>query len=333
MYNRFSLVVVTMNKLKNYINKYENSTSFLLIIGLLAAMFFTATFLINRAISLDDGHWYFSAFLRFIYTLIFIAIGLVIFKGFNYFKLVMNEYLNNFRFWTIAGSIGFGLFYTLICYAADFSPAWVVTTIWQLTIIASLIVLSLFGQKLSKKIWIFSFVIFFGVCLVNISHIDFNNIDALILGFLPVLVAAFAYPYGNQLVWEEKKKRSQKKEETNVLDNAFVKVFLLIIGSLPLWIVLYFITDANLPSSGQLFSVALIALLSGVIATSLFLYARSKANTSEKLILVDATQSGEVFFALLGEMIFLGLALPGTVGLLGILVTIVGLFALTRLKA
>lgn len=319
-----------MSKFKTFIEKYEESTSFLLIIGLLAAMFFTATFLINRAISLDGGHWYFSAALRFIYIILFVSFGFVIFRGYDYLKAVIKEYIKYFKFWTISGTIGFGVFYSLICYAADYSPAWVISTTWQITIIASLVVLSIFGKKLSKKIWIFSFVIFFGVCLVNISHIDFNDLKALALGFLPVLVAAFAYPYGNQLVWEEKKKREESKSDMTLISNAFVKLYLLTLGSFPLWILLYFFTDASVPSSGQYISVALIALLSGVIATSLFLYARAKANTPEKLVAVDASQSGEVFFALLGEMIFLNLAFPNFVGVVGIIITIIGLFILVK---
>lgn len=321
-----------MGKFKTLIAKYENSSSFLLIIGLFAALFFTATFLINRAISLDGGHWYFSAMLRFFYTILFVAFGFVLFKGFDYLKAVIKEYISNFKFWTISGTIGFGIFYSLICYAADYSPAWVVTTTWQITIIASLIVLAMFGRKLSKKIWFFSFIIFLGVSLVNLSHMDTSNLEVLLLGFLPVLVAAFAFPYGNQLVWEEKKKREEKQENYEILNNAFVKLFLLTLGSFPLWLVLYFTTDAVAPSSGQYLSVALITIFSGVIATSLFLYARSKANTPEKLVAVDASQSAEVFFALLGEMIFLNVAFPNISGIVGIIITIIGLVVLVRIK-
>lgn len=321
-----------MSKFKTFIKQYENSSSFLLIIGLIAAMFFTATFLINRAISIDGGHWYFSASLRFMYTLLFVSLGFVIFKGFDYFKAVVKEYINHFKFWTISGTIGFGIFYSLICYAAYFSPAWVISTTWQVTIIASLIVLAVFGKKLSKKTWFFSFVIFFGVCLVNISHIDFNNLKALALGFLPVVIAAFAYPYGNQLVWEEKKKREDEKKDMTLISNAFVKLYLLTLGSFPLWIALYFLSDATTPSSGQLISVAMIALLSGIIATSLFLYARSKADTPQKLMAVDASQSAEVFFALIGEMLFLNMVFPNSIGIIGIVITIIGLIVLVRIK-
>jgi drug/metabolite transporter (DMT)-like permease len=298
---------------------------------LLAALFFSATFLINRAISLDGGHWYWSATLRFFYTLLFLGLGFIFFKSFDYFKKVLNEYISNFRFWTIAGTIGFGFFYSLICFAADFSPAWVVATTWQLTILASLFVLHFFGQKLSKKIWFFTFIIFAGITLVNISHFDMSNLKPLLFGFIPVLIAAISYPLGNQLVWEEKKKRKELHDKNlYILNNAFVKVFLLTLGSFPLWFILYFFTDATVPSQGQYISVAFIALLSGVIATSLFLYARSLANSSNKLITVDASQSAEVFFALLGEIIFLNAVLPNNIGIIGIFITVLGLVLLTK---
>jgi len=317
--------------MKSLIQKYENSSTFLLIIGLLAALFFSATFLINRAISLDGGHWYWSATLRFFYTILFLGIGFIFFKGINYFKEVMKEYFAHFKFWTLSGTIGFGFFYSLICFAADFSPGWVVATTWQLTILASLFVLHYFGQKLSKKIWFFTFVIFIGITLVNLSHFDISNIDNILLGFVPVLIAAISYPLGNQLVWEEKKKRREENDKNlYILKNAFVKVFLLTLGSFPFWIILFFFTDANLPSQGQYINVALIAFLSGVIATSLFLYARSLANTSSKLVAVDASQSGEVFFALLGEIVFLNAAFPNEIGIIGVLITVSGLILLVK---
>jgi len=75
---------------------------------------------------------------------------------------------------------------------------------------------------------------------------------------------------------------------------------------------------------------ALVALLSGVVATSLFLYARGGADTPAKLAAVDATQCSEVLFALGGEVLFLGAALPNFTGMVGILVTGLGLIAFAR---
>jgi hypothetical protein len=70
---------------------------------------------------------------------------------------------------------------------------------------------------------------------------------------------------------------------------------------------------------------ALVALFSGVAATSLFLFARSEAKTAGQLAAVDATQSSEVVFALVGEILIIGAPIPGLLGLLGILITGAGL--------
>ena len=309
----------------------KNSSLFLLMTGLLSALFFSATFVLNRTISLEGGHWFWSAGLRFAFTLSFLSVGIILFKGIGYFKQILVEFRTHFRFWVVAGTVGFGFFYGLICFAADFAPGWIVATTWQFTIIASLFVLALFGRRLSPLIWLFTCIVVAGITLVNISHFETGDVGALLLGILPVLGAAFSYPLGNQLVWENKHKRIALNDPgVLLLNNAFVKVFLLTLGSFPLWIVLFLTLDVSTPSTEQALNVAMIALLSGIIATSLFLYARNHADTPAKLMVVDATQSGEVFFALAGEVLFLGAALPGLLGVSGILVTLLGLILLTK---
>ena len=72
-------------------------------------------------------------------------------------------------------------------------------------------------------------------------------------------------------------------------------------------------------------NTAIVALFSGVIATSIFVYARHQAHNAYELAAVDATQSGEVVFSLLGEMVLLGGVLPAPLAMLGIGLTVVGL--------
>ena len=321
-----------MNKARIFLEKYKQSPSFLLFIGLLSSLFFTVTFLINRSISLEGGHWFYSGGLRLIYAIVFFSVGFIIFKGFPYFKLIIKEYLDNFKFWTIAGTIGFGFFYSLLCYSAAFSPAWIVATTWQITIISSLFILTFFGKKLSKRIWSYTIFIFLGIILVNASYFDINNIKTLLLGSIPVIIASFCYPLGNQMVWEEKHKRKEVKKDLKIIDNSFAKVFLLMLGSFPFWIILYFLCDPVSPKLSQYISVAVITIISGIIATSLFLYARSNANTSSKLMLVDSTQASQVFFALSGEMIFFNATFPNIIGIIGLLITVIGLIAITKSK-
>jgi len=300
-------------------------------IGLVSGGFFSATFVLNRMMSLGGGHWFWSGALRYGYMILFLGAGIAIIQGLPFFKAMIDVLYRHLLFWIISGSIGFGAFYALICFSADHSPGWVVATTWQLTIVASLFVLQGFGRRFPKKIWVWALVVFGGVCLVNLSHFEVSNLKPLFMGAIPVGVAAFCYPLGNQLVWEAKSgQRGVPKIDGLILDNVFAKVFLLSMGSIPFWVLLYLLTDPGIPCPGQWMNTALVALLSGVVATSLFLFARGRADTPAKLAAVDATQCSEVLFALGGEVVFLGAALPNSIGMAGIFITGLGLIAFAR---
>jgi drug/metabolite transporter (DMT)-like permease len=308
----------------------KHNSGLLLLLALASALFFSSTFIINRIMADAGGHWFWAASLRYVYTIIILFIGLALVRGMDYINTLMAEFINNLSFWLITGSLGFGAFYGLICYAADYSPAWIVAATWQLTIIASLIVLSLFGQKISRRTWLLTLAILMGISLVNISQYEQANLSSLINSFAVVLLAAFCYPLGNQCVWEASKgNRIFPSLSPFIAKDAFAKVLLMSLGSLPIWFVLYLGLEVSPPSTGQLVNTALVALLSGIIATSLFLYARNLADTPTKLAMVDGSQSAEVLFALGAESLLLGVALPNVIGITGIVVTLAGLLALT----
>mgnify|MGYP000642048282 CR=1 FL=1 len=303
----------------------------IIIIGLLAALFFSSTFIINRYIAIDGGHWFWSAVLRYIYMLIILSFGFIVFKGYSYLKTLITEFFTHCIFWIIAGSIGFGVFYALICYVAKSAPAWVVATTWQFTIIASLFILSFFGKKISKLTWVLIVVMFIGICLINFSYITLDNIISQLFNIVLILVACFAYPIGNQLVWEaQHNKDFLPNSRKDILKNVFSKIFLLSLGSLPFWVILSLFFEVGVPSYNQYVSMILVAIFSGITATSFFLYARTKANTPSKIALVDATQSGEVIFTLMIEMIFLGALMPSMIGIVGVAITSMGLLALVK---
>lgn len=298
----------------------------LIALGLLSGLFFSSTFVLNRLMSLDGGHWLWSASLRYVFMLLFLFIILLLFQGKEKTVGVFKLYHAHWLFYTIAGSIGFGCFYALICFSADFAPSWVIAASWQVTIIASLSVLMLFGRRFSKRIWLFSGIIFLGVGLVNTSYNEVFEVGVFLKGALPVIVAAFCYPFGNQLIWESKHGHKHfPKIDSPLLDSTFNKVFLLSLGSIPFWIVLVLIIQPPKPDGLQVLNAALVALLSGVVATTLFLLARSRAKTSSELAAVDATQASEVIFALMGEMLFLGAAFPNLQAWLGIALIFIGL--------
>jgi len=305
----------------------------LILIGLLSGLFFSSTFILNRVMSLEGGHWVWSACLRYAYMIGLLIVTLSVFQGIKAPGRILRLFLRHWKFWVISGSIGFGGFYALICFSADHAPGWVIATTWQLTIIATLVVLICFGRSFPKKIWFFSFVVFFGVLMVNLSHVEMYSVKDLLLGGFPVLIAAFCYPTGNQLVWEAKNgNRHLPNIDHPLLENPFNKVLLLSLGSVPFWLILVAINKPPLPSKGQLINTALVALFSGIIATSLFLYARNKSKKASELAAVDATQSSEVIFAMTGEIVILSSPLPNSMALAGIFLVLTGLALFIRFQ-
>ncbi len=299
----------------------------IILIGILAALFFSSTFVFNRAMSLEGGHWVWSASLRYFWMIGLLAMWLGLTGkarlGLDALKLFRTHWL----FWTIAGSVGFGVFYALITFSSVFAPGWVVAATWQTTILATPLVLLAFGRKVPLKALALTVIIFAGVVLVNIEQAGATSVREVLWGALPVLVAAFAYPFGNQLVWEAKagEKSFVPTIDHPAMDDALCRVLLLTLGSLPLWAGLILFTAPPPPSTGQIFQTAIVALCSGVIATSLFLVARHTARSTAELAAADCTQSMEVVFSLAGEAILLGHAMPGVLGWAGIGLTMAGL--------
>ena len=305
----------------------------LISIGLLAGLFFSSTFILNRMMSLEGGHWVWSAALRYAYMILLLLSWQIISQGVVALKHLLKLFFKNLAFWIMTGSIGFGGFYSLICFSADHAPGWVIATTWQLTIMATLVVLMCFGRSFPKRIWLFSSIVFIGVLMVNLSQVEMTRLKDLLMGGLPVFIAAFCYPTGNQLVWEANNgHRFLPNIQDPLIDNPFNKVLLLSLGSVPFWLVLVLATSPPSPSAGQLLNTALVALFSGVLATSLFLYARNKAATASELAAVDATQSSEVIFAVIGEMILLKGAMPNVVATGGIALVFAGLMLYLRFE-
>ena len=307
----------------------------LIFIGILSAFFFSSTFVLNRAMSLQGGSWVWTASLRYAYMLVILSAWLVAAGKSRVLKAVLAAYLRNWCFWTAAGSIGFGAFYSLLTFSASFAPGWVVATTWQSTILATPLVLLMFGKRVPLKGVLFTALIFLGIVLVTYEQATSASARAIMLGILPVIGAAFAYPIGNQLLWEARHGRTRLIPRINdpVLDDSVGRVLIMVLGSLPFWVVLVLSQHPPAPSIGQWVNTAVVAVLSGVIATTLFFHARHRAQTPFELSAVDATQSTEVIFSLLGEIIFLHGSFPGVAGSVGIALSVIGLVLYVRSQA
>ena len=305
----------------------------IILIGTLAALFFSTTFILNRAMSLEGGHWVWSAGLRYFWMLGLLVTGLVLTRR----KLLWGSlrlYFKHWFFWTTAGCIGFGMFYGLLTFSASYTPGWVVAATWQTTILATPLVLLAFGRRVPLRAMLLTLIIFAGVILINREQAMHGSWHDMLYGAVPVLGAAFAYPFGNQLVWEASQGGRGRIPaiDSPAMQDPFCRVLLLTLGSLPLWAVLIGVTTPPPPAMGQILNTALVAIFSGIAATSLFLYARSKAKTAAELAAADCTQSMEVIFSLAGEALFLGGVLPGVQGWMGIALTMLGLGLYLRVQ-
>ncbi|MDF2500809.1 MAG: protein of unknown function transrane [Anaerosporomusa subterranea] len=300
----------------------------LIFIGILASLFFSSTFVLNRAMDLSGGSWIWSASLRYIFTVPFLLLIVMSRRNmqalFDHMKLKPRE-------WFIWSSVGFGLFYAPLCFAAAYGPAWLVAGTWQVTIVAGSLLVPFFYKriktengiqnkrhKMPKRELVISAFILLGVVLIQAREIENIDFTKLTIGILPVIIAAFAYPLGNR------KMMSICEERLDV----YQRVLGMTIASIPFWLVLSFygMDTIGLPSSGQIIQSFIVAIFSGIIATMLFFYATDKAKGNPKqLAVVEATQAGEVVFTVMGEVLFLEGKLPFGWPLMGIIIVIIGM--------
>jgi len=288
--------------------------------GVLASFFFAFTFILNRAMDLQGGSWIWSASLRY-YFMVPLLVFIVMYRG--NLKQVFQYMKSNPKEWLLWSIVGFGLFYAPLSFAGAFGPGWLVASTWQITIIAGILLTPLFAtnslhKKIPMKELMMSAVILLGVLFMQVEHASSLGIRETVLCVVPVIVAAFAYPLGNR------KMMQVCKGELDV----FQRVLGMTLASLPFWFLLsgYEVSTNGLPSSDQVFQCFIVAISSGLIATVLFFFATDLVKDDpQKLATVEATQSGEVLFALLGELIWLSAPFPSSLSWIGMSLVVVGM--------
>ena len=255
---------------------------------------------------------------------------LIVFIRGNIKPLIKHMKLNILN-WIIWSTIGFGMFYAPLCLAAGYGPSWLIASTWQITIIAGSLLVPLFyteiknGEDIKKvrnslpiKELILSFVILIGVFIMQFDQMSKITSKEMLLGGLPVILAAFAYPLGNRKIME------LCKEDIDT----YQRVLGMTLASLPFWIILsiYGLINTGVPSYSQINKSLIVAISSGVIATILFFKATdSTKGDNRKMAVVEATQSGEVIFSLMGELFILSGTFPSPLSLMGISFVIGGM--------
>lgn len=292
--------------------------------GLAASFFFAFTFILNRAMDMAGGSWLWSAALRFILMTPMLLL-LVLLSG----RLMpaLRHLRRHVRAYLLWSTVGFGLFYAPLTLAAAYGPGWLVAGTWQITILAgSLLVPWLTPRQRDVRAAIpwrdlrWSLLILCGIALLlwqQATHISpWQALSCL----LPVLLAAFMYPLGNR------KMMQLCHQEVDTLQ----RVLNMTLASLPFWLLLAAVAwwRDGPPAAEQLEYSFLVALFSGVIATLLFFAATNRVrHDPARLAAVEATQSGEVLFSVLGERLWLHAPLPSPLSLAGIALIIFGMIA------
>lgn len=286
-----------------------------LFLGITASFFFAFTFVLNRSMNLGGDYFLWGAVLRYFFTLV--IMGAVLMRG-NRIVPVLEAIREAPVRWIIFSTIGFGVFYSTITAASVYAESWFTAAAWQFTIVAGVLLTPFFGKKIPVKNLLCSVMILAGIFIMQYSHLGGSFDGDFFKAVLMIAVGAFAYPFGNRKMMEITKERL----------SAIQRVFGMVLCSMPFWSVCAaaaFI-KAGAPSMSQCLQSFMVAMFSGVIATTLFFRATDivKADAG-KLAVIEATQCGEVIFTLLLGVLVLSDAMPGPVTMIGIAVIVAGM--------
>lgn len=286
-----------------------------ILLGLLASFFFAFTFILNRSMHLSGGSWVWSASLRYLFTYPIFALLVWRTTGFSRVHAQIRQQPLSWFLWS---SVGFGLFYAPISYAADHAESWLIAASWQVTIVMGLLLSPLFHKRIAVKNLGAALVILVGVFLLQIKNIRAAALGSVAQTLIPILIAAVAYPLGNR------KMMALCPPELTTME----RVYGMTLCSLPFWVLLavYGIFTQRAPSGSQVIQCVGVALLSGVIATLLFFRATDLVKHSQRqLAVVESTQSFEVLFTLLGGVLLLKDAPPDLFGWIGVALIVAGM--------
>lgn len=297
-------------------------------IGILASLFFAVTFILNRSMELSGGSWMWSASLRYFFMVPFLLVIVYFRSG---WKPLIVEMKTNPVSWFVWSFVAFVLFYAPITFAAAYGAGWLISGTWQVTIIAGVLLTPLFSSTINTSSGILkvrqqipvislmiSMVILLGILLIQLPHANNVSTHTLLLGTIPVLLAAFAYPLGNRKMMALCEGR---------LDT-FSRVLGMTLATIPVWILLaaYALFTVGFPSNSQIVQSFIVGVSSGVIATTLFFLATDRVRHQQgKLAAVEATQATQIVFVIAGEMMLLGVPFPEPIALIGLIIIIIGL--------
>lgn len=299
-------------------------------IALASALFFTLTYVLNRASASGGGHWAWTACLRYFITLP-LLLPLMPWQGGT--APVLRAIVAHPWAWLRCSAIGFLLFYCMLSFAASSGPAWLVAGSFQFTVIAGMLCAPLLYRDARRRVppaaLAVAAAILVGVLLMQFGHGGAGLDAAGWIALACVLTAAIAYPLGNRLLLLHLERTGEDLTATQ-------RVFGLTLASQPLWLVVAVFAwhQAGAPSLPQVWLAAGVALSAGVIATILFFQATGMVRHNPVALgAAEAMQAAELLFAALLGALFLHEAWPQGRALLGALVVTGGIVAFALLVA
>ena len=294
------------------------------VVALLSALFFTATYVLNRATVDAGGHWAWTAALRYLFTLP-LLMPLMPWQG--GMRPVWRAILAAPGAWLLWSGIGFVLFYLLLAWAAASGPSWLIAGSFQFTVIAGMLIAPLLYDdaraRIPRAALAVGVLIVGGVLLMQLGHAQ-GRLDAKAwMALACVLTSAVAYPLGNRGLLLHLERRGIEL-------NATQRVFGLTLASQPAWLGIAVFAGmwAGRPSPSQLLLAFGVALSAGVIATILFFQATGMVRDNPTALgAVEAMQAAEVVFAAVLGALFLHEAWPRGLALWGGALVVAGIVA------
>ncbi|MFC4727163.1 multidrug resistance efflux transporter family protein [Coralloluteibacterium thermophilus] len=304
--------------------------------GLLSALFFTTTYVLNRAAAVDGGDWLWTAALRYLLTLPMLWAWMA-WRGRGRPQAGTGPVLAALRAapmgWLAWSGIGFVLFYVALTWAAASGPSWLVAGTFQVTVVAGMLCAPFLYRDARARVpgvaYAVGGLVLGGVALIQLGHAGGAFDLAAALAFASVLVAAFAYPLGNRGLLLHLERDAVRLDATQ-------RVFGMTLASQPVWLLLAGIAlwRSGLPGWPQVALAAGVALSAGIVATILFFRATGMvADRPAALGAVEAMQAAEILFAVLLGALLLGEPWPRGLALLGACVVVVGILAFARVAA
>lgn len=300
-------------------------------IAFVSALFFTLTYVLNRASASGGGHWAWTACLRYLITLP-LLLPLMPWQG--GVRPVWRAITAHPLAWLKCSAIGFLLFYCLLSFAAASGPSWLVAGSFQFTVIAGMLCAPFLyhdhRRRIPRSALIVALVILSGVLLMQLGR-GAGPLDAAAwVALICVLAGAVAYPVGNRLLLLH-------LEGTGENLNATQRVFGMTLVSQPLWwLVAAFAwqQSGGPPSMSHVWLAAGVALSAGVIATILFFQATGMVRHQPVALgAAEAMQAIELVFAMVLGVTFLNESWPPFTAWMGALLVSGGVVAFAIVAA